>query len=363
MRARFTGVSMTEQQTTGMTYAAAGVNIDAGNELVERIKPLAKSTMRPEVLGNLGGFGALCAIPKGYEEPILVSGADGVGTKLKLAIELSQHNTIGVDLVAMCVNDLLVCGAEPLFFLDYYASGQLDVNQATDIISGIAEGCRQSACALVGGETAELPGLYHNGDYDLAGFCVGVVEKSKIITGETIQAGDKIIGLASSGVHSNGYSLVRKILEDKKINLLDQNVVHQGQQMQLGQVLLTPTRIYASAIQSLKQNYILKGLAHITGGGLTENIPRVMPKGLEAHIALTQWPVPLIFDFIAREGHISSKEMLKTFNMGIGMVIVVPADQVHDTLETLTANGEQAWHIGEIKAAADQDAPPSVVYA
>lgn len=359
---------MTEQQTEqntskGMTYAAAGVNIEAGNQLVERIKPLAKSTMRPEVLGNLGGFGALCAIPKGYDEPILVSGADGVGTKLKLAIELNQHDTIGIDLVAMCVNDLLVCGAEPLFFLDYYGSGELNVDQATDIISGIAQGCRESNCALVGGETAELPGLYHDGDYDLAGFCVGVVEKSKIITGESIVQGDILIGLASSGVHSNGYSLVRKILTQNNISLQDRFISHQNQQVPLGQALLTPTRIYAATIQALKDQYTLKGLAHITGGGLTENLPRVMPNGLEAHIALAQWPTPAIFDFIATEGQISTPEMLKTFNMGIGMIMVVPATQADAILQTLANNGEQAWKIGEMQSSKDINAAPSVVYA
>lgn len=340
---------MAEQENQqSMTYASAGVSIEAGNQLVERIKPFAQSTMRPEVLGNLGGFGALCAIPKGYDEPILVSGTDGVGTKLKLAIELNQHNTIGVDLVAMCVNDLLVSGAEPLFFLDYYASGSLNVDQATAIISGIAEGCRQSNCALVGGETAELPGLYAEKDYDLAGFCVGVVEKSKIITGQTIQPKDQLIGLASSGIHSNGYSLVRKVLTHHNISLTQHTISHHNQKMSIGDALMTPTRIYVSSIQGLQKKYTIKGMAHITGGGITENLPRVLPTGMNATVYPSRWTTPPLFDFIAQNGNISKIEMLKTFNMGIGMVLIVAQSEYLDVLDTLADNGELAWHIGEI---------------
>lgn len=341
---------MTEER---MTYASAGVDIEAGSRLVERIKPMAKSTMRPEVLGQLGGFGAFCAIPKGYEEPILVSGTDGVGTKLKLALALNNHSTIGIDLVAMCVNDLLVSGAEPLFFLDYYASGQLDVDQAADIIGGIAEGCRQAGCALVGGETAELPGMYHDGDYDLAGFCVGVVEKSRIITGETIAAGDQIIGLASSGIHSNGYSLVRKILQSKNIDMKTQSISHQGQTMSLGEALLLPTRIYAKTLAALKNTFSIKGMAHITGGGITENLPRVLPANVTANLQLNSWQRPELFQLLAREGNIAEAEMLKTFNMGIGMAMIVPADQLDDILKALSEQGEQAWHIGAVQPAID----------
>jgi len=338
---------MSEQVSTALTYAAAGVNIEAGNQLVERIKPFAKSTSRPEVLGNLGGFGALCAIPQGYREPILVSGTDGVGTKLKLAIELNTHDTIGVDLVAMCVNDLLVSGAEPLFFLDYYASGHLNVDQAATIISGIADGCRQSGCALIGGETAELPGLYADKDYDLAGFCVGVVEKDQIITGQTIQPGDQVIGLASTGIHSNGFSLVRKVLADKDIRL-DTPIQHNGQNSTLGQALLTPTQIYVSQIRNLQKTITIKGMAHITGGGITENVPRVLPQDLKAQIVLSQWQVPELFVFLAEQGLISDSEMLKTFNMGIGFVIVVAKQDVTSTLDALQTQNQQAWHIGEI---------------
>ncbi|MBK84715.1 MAG: phosphoribosylformylglycinamidine cyclo-ligase [Pseudomonadota bacterium] len=340
---------MAEQDSNqGMTYASAGVNIEAGNELVDRIKPMARSTMRPEVLGNLGGFGALCAIPKGYEEPILVSGTDGVGTKLKLAIELNKHDTIGIDLVAMCVNDLLVSGAEPLFFLDYYASGKLEVDQAADIISGIAEGCRQSGCALVGGETAELPGLYAEKDYDLAGFCVGVAEKAKIITGETIKAGDQLIGIASSGIHSNGYSLVRKVLSANNISLTEQKIEHKGQEVSIGEALLEPTKIYAKAVKELQTKVEVKGMAHITGGGITENLPRVLPENASAEIRLDSWEKPALFNFMQKHGNIAEPEMLKTFNMGIGMIVVVSAEQKDAALAALKELGETAYHLGQI---------------
>ena len=342
---------MAEQDNSqGMTYASAGVNIEAGNQLVERIKPMAKSTMRPEVLGNLGGFGALCAIPKGYEEPILVSGTDGVGTKLKLAIELNQHSTIGIDLVAMCVNDLLDSGAEPLFFLDYYASGSLDIDQATDIISGIAEGCRQSGCALVGGETAELPGLYADKDYDLAGFCVGVVEKQKIITGETIKPGDQLIGLASSGIHSNGYSLVRKVLTEKNISLTEHSIEHNGEHMPIGQALMLPTRIYASSVKRLQPLFNIKGMAHITGGGITENVPRVLPANVVAQIDAKSWTMPKLFQWLQEQGNVAQQEMYKTFNCGVGMVVIMSAQDAAAATALLEAEGETVYQLGTVRA-------------
>jgi len=346
---------MSEVSDKPLSYKQAGVDIAAGNRLVERIKPFAKSTTRKEVLGNLGGFGALCALPSGYQEPILVAGTDGVGTKLKFAIDSGQHKTIGIDLVAMCVNDLLVCGAEPLFFLDYYGTGKLDVDVASDVIEGIASGCRQAGCALIGGETAELPGLYQPGDYDLAGFCVGVVEKSKIITGESIEPGDQLIGLASNGVHSNGYSLVRAILERAK---LDPNQAFN--ETTLNDALLTPTRIYVDSIKALQQTVPIKGMAHITGGGLTENLPRVMPESTCAHIQLDSWQVPAILQLLATQGKIDELELLKTFNMGIGMVLAVAPADLNAAMACLQVHGEQCVHIGEIKAS-DQRTP-SVEY-
>lgn len=332
-------------QTTGLSYKDAGVDIEAGDHLVDRIKSVAKRTMRPEVMGGLGGFGALCKIPKGYEEPVLVSGTDGVGTKLKLALALKQHNTIGIDLVAMCVNDLLVCGAEPLFFLDYYATGHLNVDVAADVVTGIGEGCLQAGCALVGGETAEMPGMYEGEDYDLAGFSVGVVEHSKIIDGSKVQAGDVLIGLASSGAHSNGYSLVRKIIEVKNIPLdYDLN----GQK--LSDVVMTPTRIYVKPILELAKKVDIHAMAHITGGGLPGNLPRVLPNGTRAKVDTSSWQWPALFKFLQLQGNVDTYEMYRTFNCGVGMVIAVAAADVEATLAHFATTDETAWVIGEIEA-------------
>lgn len=329
---------------TSMTYADAGVDIEAGNSLVERIKPLVASTKRPGVLGSIGGFGGLFELPvERYRQPVMVSGADGVGTKLRLAIELGIHDTIGIDLVAMCVNDIIVCGAEPLWFLDYYATGKLDVDQAEDVIRGIVEGCLQSGAALLGGETAEMPGIYANNDYDLAGFAVGVVEKENIIDGSKVVAGNSLIALASSGPHSNGYSLIRKLL-DKKQNL-DQTVGDST----LGAALLAPTRIYANTIAKLLSNHDIHAIAHITGGGLTENIPRVLPANTQALIDRQSWQFPEIFQWLQNAGNISDAEMLKTFNCGVGMVLVVDKSAESAILEALQAAGEQAMVIGSIE--------------
>lgn len=327
-----------------LTYRDAGVDIDAGDTLVERIAPAAARTRRPEVLGGIGGFGALVEIPAGYQHPVLVSGTDGVGTKLKLAIETKRHDSIGIDLVAMCVNDIVVSGAEPLFFLDYYASGKLQVDTAESVIKGIARGCELAGCALVGGETAELPGMYRGEDYDLAGFAVGVVEKSKIIDGSAMQAGDVLIGLASSGPHSNGYSLVRKVLQQSGATL-EQRVGGRA----LGEVLLAPTRIYVKALLALMKQIPLHALAHITGGGLLENIPRVIPEGLSVTLDAKSWPRPAIFDWLAHEGDIAEHEMYRTFNMGIGMVLCVAPANAERTLAWLKRADEPAWHIGEVR--------------
>jgi len=303
-----------------ITYRDAGVDIDAGDALVEAIKPLAKRTLRPEVLAGIGGFGALAEIPRKYREPVLVSGTDGVGTKLKLAFQLGRHDTVGVDLVAMSVNDILTQGAEPLFFLDYFACGKLDVAVATDVVKGIASGCEQAGCALIGGETAEMPGMYAEGEYDLAGFAVGVVEKSGIIDGRDIAEGDVVLGLASSGAHSNGYSLVRRILDRAKPDL---RADFHGKP--LGQALLEPTRIYVKPVLALAKEVRVKGLAHITGGGLVENLPRALPEGLKAAIARSSWTRPPLFDWLQREGRVADEEMLRVFNCGIGMALVVAA--------------------------------------
>ena len=327
-----------------LTYRDAGVDIDAGDTLVERIAPAAARTRRPEVLGGIGGFGALVEIPAGYQHPVLVSGTDGVGTKLKLAIETKRHDSIGIDLVAMCVNDIVVSGAEPLFFLDYYASGKLQVDTAESVIKGIARGCELAGCALVGGETAELPGMYRGEDYDLAGFAVGVVEKAKIIDGRAMQAGDVLIGLASSGPHSNGYSLVRKVLQQSGATL-EQRVGGRA----LGEVLLAPTRIYVKALLALMKQIPLHALAHITGGGLLENIPRVIPEGLSVTLDAKSWPRPAIFDWLAHEGDIAEHEMYRTFNMGIGMVLCVAPANAERTLAWLKRADEPAWHIGEVR--------------
>jgi phosphoribosylaminoimidazole synthetase len=331
---------------TSLSYKDAGVDIDAGNELVNRIKPVVKRTTRPEVMGGLGGFGALCSIPEKYRQPILVSGTDGVGTKLRLAMDLNRHETIGIDLVAMCVNDLIVQGAEPLFFLDYYATGKLDVDVATEVVTGIAEGCQQAGCALVGGETAEMPGMYHNNDYDIAGFCVGVVEKSEIIDGSKVQNGDAIIALASSGPHSNGYSLVRKIIEvagvDPNKELLDG--------VPLADHLLTPTKIYVQSVLKLISQIPVHAIAHITGGGFWENIPRVLPDNTQAIINGESWQWPSIFHWLQQVGSIDSHEMYRTFNCGVGLIIVLPKSFVEPAIKFLNACGEKAWLLGEIKS-------------
>lgn len=332
--------------TTPLSYKDAGVDIDAGEALVDAIKPIAKSTMRPEVVGGLGGFGALFALDMSkYKNPVLVSGTDGVGTKLRLAIDSGSHDTVGIDLVAMCVNDLIVQGAEPLFFLDYYATGKLEVNIACDVVAGIGEGCRQAGCALIGGETAEMPGMYHKGDYDLAGFAVGIAERDQLIDGTRIQPGDVILGMASSGVHSNGYSLVRKIIERSGINLSDAFEGHTFKD-----ALMAPTKIYIKPLLSLIKEIDVKGLVHITGGGLLENIPRVLPAHVTAQLDHTQWQRPAIFDWLQTQGQVEFKEMHRTFNCGIGMTIVVAAADAASTKAHLEALGETVFTIGYIRA-------------
>ena len=333
-----------------LSYKDAGVDIDAGNALVDRIKGVTKRTARPEVMGSIGGFGALCELPEGYKKPVLVSGTDGVGTKLRLAIDLKQHRGVGIDLVAMCVNDLIVQGAEPLFFLDYYATGKLDVDVAADVVTGIGDGCEQSGCALIGGETAEMPGMYEHGDYDLAGFCVGVVEKDDIIDGSKVAEGDALIALASSGPHSNGYSLIRKIIEVSGADL--ESDLH-GRT--LAQHLLEPTRIYVKSVLELIKQVPVHALSHITGGGFWENIPRVLPKGAKAVIDGNSWDWPVIFDWLKDNGNVSMKEMYRTFNCGVGMVIAVPQEHAERAVDVLTAAGETAWHIGHIAAADDDE--------
>jgi len=331
-----------------LTYRDAGVDIDAGDALVERIKPAAKRTLRPEVLGGLGGFGALVELPSRYRHPVLVSGTDGVGTKLKLAIDSGRHGGIGTDLVGMCVNDVVVQGAEPLFFLDYYATGKLDVDMAAEVITGIARGCELAGCALVGGETAELPGMYQGEDYDLAGFSVGVVEKDRIIDGSKVQAGDVVIGLASSGPHSNGYSLIRKILAVSGAQF-EQRLEGRA----LIELLMEPTRIYVKSLLRLLDQVPVHAFAHITGGGLTENIPRVVPEGLGVSLDSKSWLRPAVFDWLMQEGGVPLPEMYRTFNMGIGMVACVAEADVGRTLELLTAADEQAWRIGRIESGVD----------
>jgi len=328
-----------------LDYRSAGVDIEAGNTLVERIKPVAARTRIPGVLAGLGGFGSLFELPPGrYREPVLVAGTDGVGTKLKLAIETGNHGGVGIDLVAMCVNDIVVQGAEPLFFLDYYATGHLDVEVAAAVIEGIGQGCEQAGCALVGGETAEMPGMYAAGEYDLAGFCVGVVEKSSILDGSRVQVGDKLIGLASSGPHSNGYSLIRKILA--RAGGFDAADLLDG--ASLADSLMAPTRIYVKTLLSLMRTVPVHALAHITGGGITENLPRVLPQGLAADIDLGAWQRPAVFEWLKEQGQVAAGEMLKTFNCGIGMLVcVAPADE-SNALELLREAGERVWTLGEI---------------
>jgi phosphoribosylformylglycinamidine cyclo-ligase len=337
---------LSAQNQESLNYKSAGVDIAAGNALVERIKPIAARTRTPGVMAGLGGFGSMFELPLDrYQTPILVSGTDGVGTKLKLAIDLGIHNTVGIDLVAMCVNDIIVQGAEPLFFLDYFATGKLDVDTAAAVIEGIGKGCELAGAALVGGETAEMPGMYADGEYDLAGFCVGIVEKSKVLDGSKVKAGDKLIGIASSGPHSNGYSLIRKIITHSHSNLADS---FNGQT--LGAVLLKPTRIYVKSLLSLLDMIPVHALAHITGGGLTENLPRVLPTGLQANIDLSSWEFPEIFKWLQKQGNISLEDMLITFNCGIGMIVCVAADDEKAALERLTESGEKAFSIGELTA-------------
>lgn len=328
-----------------LSYKDAGVDIDAGNALVERIKHVAKRTSRPEVMGGLGGFGALCELPKNYHEPVLVSGTDGVGTKLRLAMDLGKHDTIGIDLVAMCVNDLIVAGAEPLLFLDYYATGKLNVEIAADVVNGIGAGCEQAGCALVGGETAEMPGMYDGDDYDLAGFCVGVVEKSAILDGSRVDEGDVLLGLASSGPHSNGYSLIRKILDVSNAST-DTRVDN----MPLSAALMAPTRIYVKPLLSLMRDTDIPvhALSHITGGGLLENIPRVLPDHLAAHINLDSWKRPAVFDWLQANGNVDETEMHRVLNCGIGMVVVVPAAQAEQARHHIQDHGETVYTLGKI---------------
>lgn len=341
-----------------LNYQDAGVNIDAGNLLVEKIKPLAKSTTRSGVIAGIGGFGALFELPiHRYQKPILVSSTDGVGTKLKLAFDSNTHHSIGIDLVAMCANDIVVSGAEPLFFLDYYATGKLNVEQTAKVITGIAEGCKQAGCALVGGESAEMPGMYQAGEYDLAGFCVGIVEKEKIITGGKVKSGDKIIALGASGLHSNGYSLLRKILAVNQIPLS----MSFTKDKSLSEVLLQPTKIYVKTILNLLKQFDIHAVAHITGGGLTENIPRVLPNATAATIDLDTWQMPEIFRWLQEKGNIEIAEMLRTFNCGVGMVLVVDACNNQSILEYLQAIGEHAWEIGSIEATNDHPAYVSYV--
>ncbi len=331
------------------TYKEAGVDIEAGNSFVQKIKPLVKSTFRPEVMAEIGGFGGLFSLNTAkYKSPVLVSGTDGVGTKLKLAFLADRHDTVGIDLVAMCVNDIVVQGAEPLFFLDYLATGKLDPDKAAQIVAGIAEGCRQAGCALIGGETAEMPGFYADGEYDIAGFTVGVVEKDLIIDGSSITNGNKLIGIGSTGLHSNGYSLARRIIFDRMGLSIDSPLP--GTDLTVADELLTPTRIYVRSIMNLLKDFRINGIAHITGGGLLENVPRVLPKGCAATIKLGSWTMPPIFSILQEAGDVEQTEMYRTFNMGIGMVLAVTKNDVDDILSRLSGLGEQAWLIGEVKA-------------
>ncbi|WP_074011177.1 phosphoribosylformylglycinamidine cyclo-ligase [Numidum massiliense] len=352
------------QNSVNKAYACAGVNLEAGYETVARIKQHVARTARPEVLSGLGAFGGLFALPAGYREPVLVAGTDGVGTKLKLAFALDRHDTIGVDCVAMCVNDVAVQGAEPLFFLDYLATGELQPEQAEAVVKGIADGCAQAGCALIGGETAEMPGMYARGEYDVAGFCVGIAEREHLVTGVRIQAGDALIGLASSGLHSNGFSLVRRLLVDPDSTLLKRPVadvvaaiggIAPHEKMSpaadgktLGEELLTPTRIYVRTVLTLLREHTLNGMSHITGGGFFENVPRMLPDGLAAEITWGTWPVPTIFDVVRRAGKLSPEEMAQTFNCGIGFVLAVPEQEADAVIERANALGEQAYRIGAV---------------
>lgn len=345
---------MTDKNTS-LSYKDAGVDIDAGNELVDRIKSVTKRTHRPEVRGGLGGFGALCSLPTKYKNPLLVSGTDGVGTKLRLAMDYARHDSVGIDLVAMCVNDLIVQGAEPLFFLDYYATGKLNVDTAADVVTGIGTGCEQAGCALIGGETAEMPGMYHGDDYDIAGFCVGVVEAEQVIDGSKVSSGQKLIALGSSGPHSNGYSLIRKIIEvsgaDVNTPLDDQPVIDH---------LLSPTKIYVKSVLALLEKVQVAAISHITGGGFWENIPRVLPADKKAVIDGASWQWPSIFNWLQTNGNVTEHEMYRTFNCGVGLVIVIDECDVEEALTVLTGAGENAWVIGEI---ADLDGSNQVEFS
>ncbi len=346
---------MSEQNQEGLNYKSAGVDIEAGNALVERIKPIAARTRTAGVMAGLGGFGSMFELPLDrYQQPILVSGTDGVGTKLKLANELGIHDTIGIDLVAMCVNDIIVQGAEPLFFLDYFATGKLDVDTAAAVVDGIGKGCEMAGAALVGGETAEMPGMYADGEYDLAGFCVGIVEKSKVLDGSKVKVGDKLIGIASSGPHSNGYSLIRKIISHSNVALTDS---FNG--TTLGAALLEPTRIYVKSLLALLDKVPVHALAHITGGGLTENLPRVLPLGTKANIELASWDFPAIFKWLQEKGNVSLPDMLTTFNCGIGMIVCVAPEDERLTLQTLSQLGETAFAVGEL---VESEGKPEVKY-
>jgi len=338
-----------------MTYKGAGVDIEAGNQFVDLIKPMVKATNRPEVLTDIGGFGGLFALsPEKYKNPVLVSSTDGVGTKLKLAFQLDRHDTVGIDLVAMCVNDIIVQGAEPLFFLDYLGTGQLSPENAAEIVKGIAAGCLEAGCALIGGETAEMPGFYSAGEYDLAGFTVGVVDRNSIIDGSSIQVGDKLIGIASNGLHSNGYSLARKIVEERIDGGLDVRLPDYDES--LGEVLLKPTRIYVKTILNLLRDFEIRGMAHITGGGLLENLPRVLPHHCRAVVQKEAWPKPAIFELLREKGNLEEHEMFRTFNYGNGMVLVVHDDSLDDILTRLHGLNEEAYLIGEI-ALCEEDGP------
>jgi phosphoribosylformylglycinamidine cyclo-ligase len=340
-----------DKKSQSLTYRDAGVDIDAGNALVDRIKPHTQRTKRPEVLGGIGGFGALMSIPSKYKNPILVSGTDGVGTKLKLAIEAGIYDSIGIDLVAMCVNDIVVTGAEPLFFLDYYATAKLDNDIAEDVVKGIADGCVMAGAALIGGETAEMPGMYAEGDFDLAGFSVGVVERDEILTKNNVRQGDILVGLASSGPHSNGYSLIRKILE-----VSGESINQPFTESTLGEALLAPTRIYVKPLLQAVKEFQVNALAHITGGGLTENLPRVLPEKSKAVIDTSSWERPPVFDWLQEKGNITDEEMLRTFNCGIGMVMVIPADNYEDISGLLKRENINVWQIGVIESA-EADTP------
>ncbi len=352
---------MNNKNSKSLTYKDSGVDITAGDDLVQKIKPLAKKTLRDGVINGIGGFGALFEISKKYQEPVLVSGTDGVGTKLKLAFALNKHDTVGQDLVAMSVNDILVQGAESLFFLDYFACGKLNVNVAADVVAGIAKGCELAGCALIGGETAEMPDMYPDGEYDLAGFAVGVVEKSKIINGKNIKNGDVILGLASSGVHSNGYSLVRKIVEISGVDL--KSAEKFDGEKTLAQAILEPTKIYVKPVlAAINADVKIKGIAHITGGGLSENIPRVLPENVIAELQYKNWVRPKIFDWLQQNGNIADAEMARTFNCGIGLILVVAAEEVAKLTQILQDHGEKVFQIGEIKARQNDEHQVKIIY-